>query len=422
MLRGYKYRIYPNQQQRELLDKTFGCTRLVYNLGLECKITAYKSLANVNLSTYDLCYQLKELKEYYPFLSEVDSQALQASLHRLEKAFSNFYNGSGFPRFKSKKDKQSFTCPNNKREVDWDKETLTIPKIKGIPIVLSRKFDGKIKNVTISKTTTLKYYASILVDDGISEMKPALIKEINALGIDIGLKDYITLSDGIKIDNPKYLQKSLEDLGKYQRQASHKQNGSNNQKKAYKKVAKQYEIIKNKRGDFLHKLTTKLICDNQANTFMIEDLSPRNLMQNHNLALSIGDASWGEFYRQMEYKCKWYGKNLIKIGRFEPSSKRCHNCKHINEALTLSVRMWECENCHVIHDRDINAAINIKMMGLEIANSGSGKKNSKNGKQKIRTRKTKSTDSGAGSSVEPVEFLDLEGTAKQEKQKLIHKV
>ena len=350
-----------------MFEKHFGCTRLVWNLALEVRIEAYR--LGFNLTAFDLCYQLPDLKAAYPFLKEVDSQALLASIIKMDKAYKNFFRGAGFPKFKSKHQTMSFQCPHNTRKVDWDKGMLSLPKMKDIPIVLSRKFNGTIKTVTVSKTSTGKYFAAILVDTGMEVPKKPDIVAKTTIGIDLGLKHYLITSEGVKVDNPKHLQNSMQRLKVLQRRVSRKKRGSSNRRKANHRVAILHERIKNKRGDFLHKLTTSLVRDNQADTFVLEDLSSRNMMANHKLAQAIASASWAEFRRQLRYKCDWYGKNLIVINRFEPTSKKCSNCGDINSELTLAVREWQCVKCSVTHDRDINAAKNIKFVGLSGADS-----------------------------------------------------
>jgi putative transposase len=343
----------------------------VYNLALETKIRAYKE-HGVKLSEFDLCYQLVELKEAYPWVGDVDSQAIKASIKKMDNSFKNFFRGKGYPRFKKKSGKQSFTCPNNKREINWGNSTLTIPKIKDIPIVLSRKFEGKIKTVTISKTPTGKYFASVMVDDGKELPVKPPVTEDRTIGIDLGIADVAIFDNGDKVANPKYLRNNLKRLQVLQRRASRKKKGSNNRKKANKRVARQHEKISNQRKDFLQKLSTKIVCDNQATTICVESLSVANMVKNHKLAQAISDVSWSEFVRMLRYKCDWYGKNLIEIGRFETSSKTCSNCGHKKEELSLSERVWACDNCHAIHDRDINAAKNIKSIGLQTGAGSSG--------------------------------------------------
>ena len=364
MLQAYKYRLNPNKQQVELINKHFGCCRLVYNLALQIKIDAYKT-QNKYLSAIDLCYQLPDLKKDFTWLKEIDSQALQASIKKLNIAYKNFFkHGVGFPKYKSKHNKQSFQCPNNTRRINWNENTLDLPKIKDIPIVLSRIFKGKIKTVTISRTPTNKYFASVLVDTNLPVPAKPEITEQRTIGIDLGIKDFATLSTGEKITNTKYLRNNIERLKILQRRASKKQKGSNNRKKTNFKVAVLHERIKDKRDDFLHKLSIRLIRDNQADTFVFENLSSLNMMANHCLAQAISDVSWAKFVEMMKYKADWYGKNILFINRFAPSSKTCSNCGFVLQRLSPATREWTCSKCGVFHDRDINAAKNILKQGL----------------------------------------------------------
>lgn len=362
MIKTYKYRLYPNKDQIVIIDRTIGVCRCVYNLALETKIRAWES-AQKNLSAISLCYQLVELKREYPWIADVDSQAVQASVKRLDNSFKNFFRGSGFPKFKSKRNGGSFQCPNNVRRIDWEKSTLTIPKIKDIPIVLSRRFDGKIKTVTISKTPTGKYFASVLVDIRTELPIKGIVNPDKTIGIDVGIKSFVVTSGGRSFEPNRFLKNSLKRLQCLQRRAFRKKKGSKNRKKTNLKVALLHEKIANQRADYIHKITTQLIRDNQADTFVIEDLNISGMVQNRKLSRLISDASFGEFFRQMKYKCEWYGKNLIIINRFAPSSKRCSACGKINDELTLTDRVWTCE-CRAHHDRDVNAAKNIKFFGL----------------------------------------------------------
>lgn len=362
MFKSYKYRIYPTINQKEKIDRTIGVCRLIYNLGLQCKIWAHQG--GVRLSDFDLGRQLTDLKKEYTWMSEVDSQSLYGSLKNLDSAFRGLFNGRGFPKFKSKKSSGSFQCPKNTRKIDFENGFLTIPKIANIPISISRRFDGKIKTISISRTATGKYFASILVDN--SEILPTKpqIKAKTTIGIDVGIKSFAVTNDGRVFEKNRYLKNSMRRLKCLQHRASKKKKGSNNRKKANKKVALLYEKITNQRTDYIHKVTSQLICDNQVDTFVIEDLHVAGMLKNRKLSQAIQDVSFGEFFEQMKYKCDWYGKNLIVINRFAPSSKRCSNCGEINQQLTLSDREWVC-GCGVTHDRDLNAAKNIKQLGLE---------------------------------------------------------
>lgn len=361
MLKAYKYRLYPSPEQAVVLDKTIGICRLVYNLALEVKIRAWQEFG-VRLSAYDIQQELKYLRKEYSWIRDVNSQAVGQSINSVDDAFKNFFKGSGYPKFKKKRNGGSFRCHNNTRKIDWSKNLLTIPKVPNIPIVLSRTFSGKIKTITISKTPTNKYFASILVES-VQQLQNPPVKE-NAIGVDLGISSFAVLSTGEKIDNPRYLQGELKRLKVLQRRASRKKKGGKNQKKAYLKVALLHEKISNQRKDFLHKLSTKLISDNQTDTICVESLAVSNMVKNRSLSKAISDVSWAEFVRQLEYKGKWYGKNVIKINRFYASSKTCSECGHIKDEMNLSERTWVCSNCGSNHDRDINAAINIRNSGM----------------------------------------------------------
>lgn len=364
MLRAFKYRIYPNREQSEFINRTIGVCRFIYNLALETKLYAYKSHGK-SLSAIDLCYQLIDLKKEYSWISAIDSQAAQASVKKLDKSFQNFFRGNGFPKFKSKRNGGSFQCPNNTRKIDWENSTLTIPKIKNIPIVLSKKFEGKIKTITISRTPTGKYFASILVEMETIKFVPKKILPETTIGIDLGIKSFAITSDGRSFEANRKLKNNLARLKCLSRRVSKKKKASNNRKKANKCVAILHEKITNQRTDYIHKVTTGLIRDNQTETFVIENLNVVGMLKNRKLSQAISDVSFGEFVRQMKYKCDWYGKNLIMIGRFQPTSKMCSCCKMINETLTLAEREWICASCGTLHDRDFNAAINIRNAGLK---------------------------------------------------------
>lgn len=367
MFKSFKYRIYPNSEQIELIHKHFGCARWVYNYGLNKKLTAYQT-ERVTLSRFDLQKDLPRLKKNEaPWLSDVNSQSLQASLENLDKAYTRFFKEKkGFPKFKSKRDnKQSFAVPQ-KASIDFEKSKLNLPKFKtGIKIVLSRKFEGTIKTVTISKTPTGKYFASILVDTPHLIPTKKLICENQAVGIDLGIKTFATLSDGFVIENPKYLRKSLRKLKKLSRKHSRKVKGSNNRNKSRIKLARLHERVTNQRLDFLHKTSTSLV--RKYDTICLETLSSSNMIKNHKLAQALSDIAIGKFNELLEYKAEWYGKNILRIGQFEPSSKLC-TCGVINKELKLSDRTWTCKSCGVLHDRDLLAANNIKRMAFHPQN------------------------------------------------------
>lgn len=360
--RAYKYRIFPNKEQVELFEQHFGSTRFVFNWGLEKKIKAYQK-DKKRLTCFDLINELTKLKKEKDFewLNEVNSQSLQVSLRNLDNAFTNFFRKQNkFPNFKSKKhNKNSFQILQHLKL----SEKLDIPKIKDIKIIQHRKLEGKIKTATISKTTTGKYYISILIEQSKDLPKKDKIKDKTTIGIDLGIKTFATISDGRKIDNPKYLKKSERKLKRQQRWLSRKIKGSKNRNKQRIKVALIHEKINNQRSDFLHKFSHQLTHENQVSSIAIEDLNVKGMVKNHYLARSISDVAWNEFKRQLEYKCDWYGKNLLVIGRFEASSKTC-SCGVVNQDLKLSDREWTCKECKTKHDRDILAANNIKKFAL----------------------------------------------------------
>lgn len=360
MLRAYKYRLYPTNEQVELINKTIGSCRFVYNLALETKNRAYAS-ARVKLSVFDLIGQLKDLKQECEWLKEVDSQALQQSVIDLDKAFTSFFKGNNaFPKFKSKhRGNQSFRNPHGSRVEIRDGKLYQPKFIKdGIKITIDRPHKGEIRSTTISKTPTGKYYVSVLCETGQQIPKKKSVRESTAVGIDLGLSHFIITSDGRKFDNPRHLKSNLQRLKVLQRRAARKQKGSNNRKKSNICVATLHEKIANQRKDFLHKLSSKLISENQ--TICFEDLNVKGMVKNHKLAQSISDAGWSMFVSFCEYKAEWYGKNVLKIPTFEPSTKLCSVCGATNHALTLKDREWTCANCGTHHDRDINAARNIK--------------------------------------------------------------
>lgn len=375
MLRAYKYRIYPTDEQKVLFAKTFGCCRFVYNWALNLKITAYKERKETLGNVYLTNLMKSELKAEHEWLSEVNSQSLQSALRNLDTAYTNFFRNTtavGFPRFKSRKDRQSFLCPQHCR-VDFTDGTITVPKAKDIPAVLHRKFKGTVKTVTVSMTPSGKYYASVLVDTSMQEIQPLEPVLRTSLGIDLGIKSLAVCSDSRTFENPKNLQKNLDRLAVLQKRLSRKRKGSENRNKARVKVARLQERIANCRRDNLHKITHALTHDNQVRTICMEDLNVKGMQRNHHLAGSVGDASFGMFLTLLEYKCRWYGVNLVKIDRFAPSSKTCRKCGCVYKGLKLSERSWTCPECGAHHDRDFNAACNIKEFGLKALPTERGK-------------------------------------------------
>ena len=375
MLRAYKYRIYPTNEQKALFAKTFGCCRFVYNWALNLKITAYKERKETLGNVYLTNLMKSELKAEHDWLKEVNSQSLQSALRNLDTAYANFFRNTkavGFPKFKSRKSGQSFLCPQH-CSIDFAKGTITIPKAKDIPAVLHRKFKGTVKTVTVSMTPSGRYFASVLVDTVIQEQKTSEPVHDTAIGIDLGIKSLAVCSDGRTFDNPKNLQRSLEHLALLQKRMSRKRKGSANRNKARIRVARLQEHIANCRRDNLHKIAHALTHDSQVRTICMEDLNVKGMQRNHHLAQAVGDASFGTFLTMLEYKCRWYGVNLIKIDRFAPSSKTCGKCGYVYKGLKLSERSWTCPECGTHHDRDFNAACNIKESGLKALPSERGK-------------------------------------------------
>ena len=375
MLRAYKYRIYPTEEQKVLFAKTFGCCRFVYNWALNLKIEAYK-LEKKSVAYKEVQNRMvNELKKENQWLTEVNSQALLNSIRNLDTAYKNFFRDThavGFPRFKSRKNRQSFQCPQH-CSVDFGKGTVSIPKAKDIPAVLHRRFKGTVKTVTVSMTPSGKYFASVLVDTAIQELPVSPIQGDTALGIDLGIKSLAVCSDGRTFDNPKNLQHSLDRLVLLQKRLSRKQKGSANRNKARIRVARLQEHIANCRKDNLHKITHVLTHDSQVRTLCMENLNVKGMQSNHHLAQAVGDASFGMFLTMLEYKCRWSGVNLVKIDRFAPSSKTCGQCGYVYKGLKLSERSWTCPECGTHHDRDFNAACNIKEFGLKALPTERGK-------------------------------------------------
>ena len=368
-IRTFRYRVYPTKEQEVLLVKHFGCVRFIYNWGLEQKVKVYTETRK-SISKYDLCRIVTGMRKSKntEWLSEVNAQSLQQSLNHLDMAFTRFFKEKkGFPKFKSKHDnRQSFSIPQDTK-VNFDNSRVYIPKFKeGIKCRFSRKFDGKIKTSTVSKTPTGKYFISILVETNEPPVPKMPIDENKAVGVDLGIKTFATLSDGAEIQNPRNLKKSLKRLKRLQRSVSRKVKGSNSRKKAVKLFARQYEKVTNRRKDFLHKTSRWLI--DHYDTICLETLSVSNMLKNHRLAQALSDISIGTFNAYMDYKAEWYGKNIIRIGRFEPSSKMC-SCGHIHSGLKLSDRVWTCPVCGAVNQRDLLAAQNIKKFAFKQNNT-----------------------------------------------------
>ena len=363
--KSYKYRLLPNIDQRILFEKTFGCSRFIWNQMLADKIAFYKETGKPLYNTP------AQYKTDYPWLREVDRLALANVQLNLQKAYKSFFQSKfSFPRFKSKKTAQSYKTNNQKGGIAISDGKVKLPKVGWVKLKLHRQPKGEIKSATISKTATGKYYISILCEE---EIFP-LPKTNSNLGVDLGLENFAILSTGEKVENPRFLHSLFKRLAKEQKILSRrallakKEGGKlsdcQNYQKQKLKVARIHEKISNQRKDFLNKLSTHLIKNHDV--ICMEDLSSKNLMKNHHLVRAIGDASWSEFVRQLHYKAYWYGKKFIQISRWFPSSQLCSTCRFNSGKKPLSVREWTCTTCHTHHDRDINASLNILKEGLRL--------------------------------------------------------
>ena len=364
--KSYKFRLYPNQEQKQLFAKTFGCSRAIWNMMLADKIKHYKDTKETLHNTP------AQYKKEFPWLKEVDSLALCNVQLNLQTAYKNFFrSGFGFPKFKKKSHRQSYKTNNNKGTIALENGFVKLPKVGWVRVKAHRQINGTIKSATISMTPTGKYHISILCETEIA----SLPKTNSSVGVDLGISDFAILSTGEKIGNKRFLNQLSKKLAKEQKvlsrralaaqKAGRKLSDSKNYQKQRLQVAKIHEKIANMRRDFLHKLSTTLIKNHDV--ICIEDLSSKNLMKNRKLAKVIGDVAWSEFVRMLEYKADWYGKQVSKISRWYPSSQICSDCGFSSGKKPLSVREWACTNCGSHHDRDINASINILNEGLRLS-------------------------------------------------------
>ena len=361
MLKAYKYKIIPSDNQIKKLSSFFGCSRFIYNWGLNRK-SEFFAESKENKSCFTLIKEVTKLKKQdeYSWLKDIHSQILQMSLRNLDNAYTNFFKKrSDFPKFKKKSNRQSFQYPQG---VKIKNNKIFLPKIGWVNYFNSRDFIGDIKTVTVTKTPSGKYFVSVLVDTKEDKTIKKPILDKTSVGLDFGVKDLVITSDGVVFENQKHFQKMKSKLRVEQRSLSRKKKGSNNWHKQRPVVAKLYEKVTNQRLDYLHKISTQLV--NEYDTICIEDLSVESMLKEKKMSSLIADASWRTLRTMLEYKCNWYGKNLSVIGRFEPSSKRCNHCGHINKDLKLYDREWNCPKCQRTLDRDLNASLNIKFYGL----------------------------------------------------------
>ena len=365
--RAYQYRWYPTDEQKSILARTFGCARFVYNWALRLRTDAYYQ-EQKRIYYSDTSAMLTHLKQQpeYSWLNEVSCVPTQQALRHLDKAFRNFFEGRAeYPKFKSRHGEQSAEYTTS--AFKWDGTQLTLAKMDApLDIHWSRPLPKGCKSttVTVTKDTAGRYFVSILVEEDIKPL-PVINKQV---GLDLGLKSMVILSTGEQVGNPQFFRKDEKKLAQAQRRHAKKKKGSKNRHKARLKVARLHAKIADRRRDYQQKLSTRIVHENQV--ICIESLTVKNMLQNHCLAKSISDVGWGEFVRQLEYKARWYGRTLVKIDKWYPSSKRCSHCGHVLASLSLDVRFWRCPECKTFHDRDLNAAKNVLAAGLAVAACG----------------------------------------------------
>ena len=363
MNKGVKFRAYPNKGQQNLINRTLGCCRLIYNKGLAMRNDAYSNGEKIGYNqTSAMLTGLKKQADF-AFLKDVDSIALQQSLRDLDRGFKNFFEKRArHPQFKSKHNNhQSYRTINQGDNIRIIGKYIKLPKLGYVKIRQSMEV-GHINNVTVERTPAGKYFVVLNVD-----FEPELRPNAGCMiGIDVGIKEFYSDSNGNVVNNPKYLEKSMRKLVREQRWLSRKQKGSNNRNRQRVNVAKVHEKITNQRNDFLQKQSTMLISENQ--TICIEDLNVKGMIRNHKLAQHIASCSWSKFFAMLEYKATWYGNDIIKVPTMYPSSQTCSCCGYKNTFVkNLSIREWECPNCHAKHSRDTNASINILKKGLSLS-------------------------------------------------------